>query len=95
VVNPTVAEGESNSLPYTISFFCNEDQALILAQIEQEGEFHVAFVAHGEDANEYIPAAQRVLSGESSGNTSEDMTDNTGIDANQNTGSNLEGSIGE
>ena len=80
---------------YTISFFCDENQALILAQIEQEGEFHVAFVAHGEDANEYIPAAQRVLSGESSGNTSEDMTDNTGIDANQNTGSNLEGSIGE
>lgn len=95
VVNPTIAEGESNSLPYTISFFCNEDQALILAQIEQEGEFHVAFVAHGEDANDYIPAAQRVLSGESSGNMSEDMTGNTGANTNQNTGSNLEGSIGE
>ena len=93
VVNPTIAEGESNSLPYTISFFCNEDQALILAQIEQEGEFHVAFVAHGEDANDYIPAAQRVLSGESSGNVSEDMTGEAEL--NQNTGSNLEGSIGE
>lgn len=96
VVNPTIAEGESNSLPYTISFFCNEDQALILAQIEQEGEFHVAFVAHGEDANDYIPTAQRVLSGESSENGSEEMTDNIGANgSDQNTGSNLEGSIGE
>ena len=62
VVNSEVQEGESNSLPYTISFFCTEKQALLLAQIEQEGEFHVAFVARGDDADAYIPAKDRVLS---------------------------------
>ncbi len=96
VVNPTVAEGEANSLPYTISFFCNEEQALILAQIEQEGEFHVAFVAHGEDSNAYIPAAQRVLSGEGEDmGTDMDMGMDSSAGSVYNPGNNLEGSIGE
>lgn len=95
VVNATIAEGEANSLPYTISFFCDEDQALILAQIEQEGEFHVAFVAHGEDANAYIPAAQRVLSGESSDSDSGNVNDTAYEDDFNQNSSSLEGSIGE
>ena len=95
VVNSEVHEGEANNLPYTISFFCTEKQALLLAQIEQEGEFHVAFVARGSEANAYIPASQRVLSGEADPTAPDEDFDSDYSYTTPTVQQPLEGSIGE
>jgi pilus assembly protein CpaB len=52
---------EKNTLPVTISFYVNQQQALKLAEIEQEGIIHLAFVARGKAASQYLP--DRVLAG--------------------------------
>jgi len=54
-------EGEKNNLPVAVSFYTTEKQALRLAELEQRGIIHLAFVARGEDAARYIPDNQRVL----------------------------------
>jgi pilus assembly protein CpaB len=48
-----------NSLPVTISFFATEEQALKLAEIENQSIIHLAFVARGAAASEYL--SERVL----------------------------------
>lgn len=51
----------SNSLPVTVSFYANREQALRLAELEQENAIYIAFVARGQDTAQYIPDDQRVL----------------------------------
>ncbi len=59
--NPT--EDEKNSLPVTISFYATEAQAIKLAELEQNSKIHIAFVARGEAASQYISDTERVLVG--------------------------------
>lgn len=55
------ADDEKNKLPVTISFFVNEKQALILAELENNAEIHIAFVARGSNTSAFIPVEERVL----------------------------------
>lgn len=48
-------EDTKNTLPVTISFYATEEQALKLAELEQAGAIHLAFVARGNAASEYVP----------------------------------------
>ena len=50
-----------NRLPATITFYVTEEQALKLAEIEQNGDIHIAFLARGDAADVYIPREERVL----------------------------------
>ena len=52
---------QPNSLPVTVSFYVNQEQALRLAELEQESAIYLAFVARGKDTAQYIPDVQRVL----------------------------------
>ncbi len=54
-------DGEQNELPVTISFFVSEKQALKLAEIEQNTQIHIAFVARGIITSQYIADEDRVL----------------------------------
>jgi pilus assembly protein CpaB len=55
---------EKNSLPATVSFYVSNEQALRLAELEQNSMIDLAFVARGEAAAQYIPDAQRVFNTE-------------------------------
>jgi len=55
VVNARPGDDEKNSLPVTISFYASKEQALKLAELEQQGAIHLAFVARGETASQYMP----------------------------------------
>ncbi len=57
-------DDEENSLPITVSFYVNQEQALRFAELEQEGTIYLAFVARGVDAAQYIPDEGRVLNTE-------------------------------
>ncbi len=57
-------DDEENSLPVTVSFYVSQEQALRLAELEQEGTIYLAFVARGADAAQYIPDEDRVLNTE-------------------------------
>lgn len=57
-------DDEENSLPVTVSFFVTQEQALLLAELKQEGTIYLAFVARGDDAAQYLPDADRVLNTE-------------------------------
>lgn len=63
-VSSEPTDEEHNSLPTTVSFYVNETQALLLAELEQQGSIYLAFVARGQAAVAYIPDAQRVLNTE-------------------------------
>ena len=60
-VNADPGKDEANDLPVTVSFYATQDQALLLAELEQQGIIHLAFVARGSDAAKYIPDDKRVL----------------------------------
>ena len=47
-------EDTKNTLPVTVSFYATEEQALKLAELEQSGTIHLAFVARGDTASQYI-----------------------------------------
>lgn len=47
-------EDMENSLPVTVSFYATEEQALKLAELEQTGTIHLAFVARGDTSSEYV-----------------------------------------
>ena len=47
-------EDTKNTLPVTVSFFVTEEQALKLAELEQTGTIHLAFVARGDTASVYV-----------------------------------------
>lgn len=57
-------DDEENSLPVTVSFYVSQEQALRLAELEQEGTIYLAFVARGVDAAQYIPNEDRALNTE-------------------------------
>lgn len=61
LVNGKENTEEPNRLPVTITFYATEAQALKLAEVEQNGELHVTFVARGDDADKFIPREERVL----------------------------------
>ena len=61
LVNGDKDKEEPNRLPVTITFYATEAQALKLAEVEQNGEIHVTFVARGDAADAYIPREERVL----------------------------------
>lgn len=48
-------EDTKNTLPVTISFYATEEQALKLAELEQAGAIHLAFVARGNAVSDYVP----------------------------------------
>ena len=55
------SKDEKNTLPVTVSFYVNQQQALKLAELEQQGIIHLAFVARGADVSKYL--SDRVLTG--------------------------------
>lgn len=61
LVNGDKNKDEPNRLPVTITFYATGEQALKLAEVEQNGEIHVTFLARGDAADAYIPRAERVL----------------------------------
>lgn len=46
-INAFPAENEKNTLPVTISFYVTPQQALVLAELEQDSTIHLAFVSRG------------------------------------------------
>ena len=48
-------EDTENSLPVTVSFYATTEQALRLAELEQEGSIYLAFVARGDAVSNYVP----------------------------------------
>lgn len=61
LVNGDKNKDEPNRLPVTITFYATGEQALKLAEVEQNSEIHVTFLARGDAADAYIPRAERVL----------------------------------
>lgn len=61
LVNGDKNKDEPNRLPVTITFYATGEQALKLAEVEQNGEIHVTFLARGDAADAYIPRTERVL----------------------------------
>jgi pilus assembly protein CpaB len=61
LVQSSPSEENKNALPVTISFFATEDQARLLADLEQTGILHLVFVARGDDAAAYLSDDLRVL----------------------------------
>ena len=50
-------EGVKNNLPVTVSFYVTQEQALLLAELENESIIHLAFVARSQNILQYIPDA--------------------------------------
>ena len=50
-------EDVKNSLPVTISFYATQEQALLLAELENQSIIHLAFVARGQVITQFIPDA--------------------------------------
>lgn len=50
-------DDKENSLPVTVSFYVSQEQALRLAELEQQGTVYLVFVARGADVTRYIPDA--------------------------------------
>lgn len=61
LVNGLKDPEQANRLPTTITFYATEAQALKLAEVEQDGKLHSAFLARGNDADVFIPRNERVL----------------------------------
>lgn len=61
LVNAAKDPDVPNRLPATITFYVTEEQALKLAEIEQNGDIHIAFLARGDAADVFIPREERVL----------------------------------
>lgn len=51
------AKDVKNNLPVTVSFYATQEQALLLAELENESIIHLAFVARGQAVIQYIPDA--------------------------------------
>ena len=50
-------EDTKNSLPVTVSFYATQEQALLLAELENQSTIHLILVARGEDVTKYVPDA--------------------------------------
>jgi pilus assembly protein CpaB len=55
---------DKNLLPITVSLFATEDQALLLAELEQKAIIHLSLIARRENADQFIEAEQLVMSTE-------------------------------
>ena len=56
-VEAKLEEGVKNNLPVTVSFYATPEQALLLAELENNSIMHLAFVARGQSVMQYIPDA--------------------------------------
>ena len=65
LMNAAKDPDQPNRLPTTVTFYATEEQALKLAEIEQNAELHIAFLARGDAADVFIPREDRVLVEES------------------------------
>lgn len=63
-VSSNLEKDEKNSLPATVSLYVTREQAMRLAELEQNSTIDLAFVARGQAASQYIPDVDRVLGGE-------------------------------
>jgi pilus assembly protein CpaB len=57
IVEAQPNEDTKNNLPVTVSFYATEQQALLLAELENQSIIHLAFVARGKDVTKYVPDA--------------------------------------
>jgi len=80
LVNDEKDEEHPNRLPVTITFYATEKQALKLAEVEQNGELHITFLARGADADLYIPRSERVLASELLPETDSETDNNAGAE---------------
>jgi pilus assembly protein CpaB len=55
IVNANPDDDTKNTLPVTVSFYATREQALKLAELEQTGTIHLAFVARGDATSQYMP----------------------------------------
>jgi pilus assembly protein CpaB len=62
-VSANPGKDDKNALPVTVSFFVTPEQALKLAELEQNSTIHLAFVARGASASSYLQDADKVLVG--------------------------------
>lgn len=63
IVEAQPDEDTNNTLPVTVSFYATEAQALKLAELEQAGTIHLAFVARGAATSEYVSDSVNVGTG--------------------------------
>ena len=49
-----VDDNTKNSLPVTVSFYVTPEQALLLANLENQSTIHLVFVARGEDVTKFV-----------------------------------------
>jgi pilus assembly protein CpaB len=63
-VVPSPGSSEKNRLPVAVSLYVTEEQALRLADLEQDAVIQLAFVARGRGAAQFIPDARRILNTE-------------------------------
>ena len=56
-VEAKLEDGVKNNLPVTVSFYATQEQALLLAELENNNIIHLAFVARGQSVTQYIPDA--------------------------------------
>lgn len=56
-VEAKLEDGIKNNLPVTVSFYATPEQALLLAELENNSIMHLAFVARGQSVTQYIPNA--------------------------------------
>lgn len=56
-VEATLEDGVKNNLPVTVSFYATPEQAMLLAELENNSIMHLAFVARGQSVTQYLPDA--------------------------------------
>ena len=63
-VEPQLADDNKNALPVTLTVFANEEQALLLAELEQKAIIHLSRVSGTETAANYIEPDKLVMATE-------------------------------
>ena len=63
-VEPQLVDDNKNALPVTLTVFANEEQALLLAELEQKAIIHLSRVSGTETAANYIDPAKLVMATE-------------------------------
>lgn len=63
-VEPQLADDNKNALPVTMTVFANEEQAILLAELEQKAIIHLSRVSGTETAANYIDPDKLVMATE-------------------------------
>ena len=63
-VEPQLVDDNKNALPVTLTVFADEEQALLLAELEQKAIIHLSRVSGTETAANYIDPAKLVMATE-------------------------------